>query len=159
MNFYKQPGPPTTEMPLLPGATRKAVTMDEFIDWAKSAEMKPVFDKLAREAVQMKQYLGADHVVGKRALWVLLTIEAICRQERGFQLEPVNDADVVEGIRIVGDLLLAAAQADEQPEPFESEDFWKDFLLGLCIAWGGPATEVKLDPHRLYSVQLRRKAS
>ena len=153
------PGLGARQTAFLPGAKRKAATREEFIRWAKSAEMKPVFEGLAHEAVRMKQYLGSEHVLGKRALWVLLTTEAVCRQEWEFLLQPAKDADVLEGIRIVGDLLLDAARVDGRSEPLENEDFWRSFLLNLCVDWGAAATELKLASKQLYSVQLRRNNS
>lgn len=147
---------PAPENSWLPGVTRKAQTIDEFMSWAKCAEMRSVFDKLAVDAVHMKEYLGSEELSGKRCLWLLLAVESVCRQESSVRLEPNNEAEMVEGVEIVSEMMLAAAGACGKPEPLKSQDFWRDFIFALCMAWGGPATMLELDPHHLYAVQIRR---
>ena len=147
---------PSPENLWLPGVSRKAETTDEFMAWAKCAEMKPVFDKLASEALRLKDELGPDEVAGKRGLWLLLAVEAVCRQQSAVQLGTEAEAEFAEGIEIISEMALGAAGAYGQPEPMKSQEFWKDFIFALCAAWGGMATAIELDPHRLYAVQIRR---
>lgn len=141
----------------LPGVTRKAQTTHEFMDWVNSAAMEPVFDRLATEALRMNEDLGSDQLMGKRGLWLLLVVEAICRQQGSVGLGENNDAEMAEGVGIISEMILGAAGAAYMiQEPLRSQQFWKDFILALSMAWGGPAIILGLNPHRLYAVQIRR---
>jgi hypothetical protein len=86
----------------------------------------------------------------------LLAVEAVCRQERSVSLEPNNDAEMLKGVEIISEMILAAAGAYGKSEPLNSLEFWRDFIFALSMAWGGPATMLKLNPNHLYAVQIRR---
>src|SRR5207248_2328601 len=103
--------------------TRKAQTPDEFMAWATCAEMVPIFDDLAAEALRMKEDMGSD-VAGPRGLWLLLAVEAVCRQERSVGLKS-NDAEMLVGVEIISEMLLTAAVKYGKPEPFTSQGFWR----------------------------------
>jgi len=147
---------PGSEGSWLPGAKQPARTADEFVAWISCRQMEPILDGLATSARRMKEEMGADDLAGKRGLWLLLAIEAMCRQQTSVALPADNDAEMLEGIGIMSEMLIAAAGAYGKPEPLSSQQFWRDFIVGLSMAWALPAMTLKLDPNRLYAVQIRR---
>lgn len=147
---------PSPENLWLPGVKRKARTVGEFVAWAECEEMKPVWDRLGSEALHMLEDIGPDQVAGKRGLWLLLAVEAVCRQQKAVQLEQGIEDEMAEGIGIINEMVLGAAGAYGRPAPLNDQEFWRSFIFGLCITWGGTATMLTLHPHHLYAVQIRR---
>jgi hypothetical protein len=140
----------------LPKVRRKAESMEQFLGWATSAEMKPVFDNLAECIMRLDDHMEPEQLFGKKCMWLLLAVESVCRQEDVLKLGQNHEAEMAEGVGIMMEMVLAAGGAYGKREPFKDKEFWRDFIIGICMAWGGPATMLKLDPERLYAVQIRQ---